>query len=430
MASLGHIAVGLAVASVRAGRPLRERRRLAAALLWSLLSLLPDLDVIGFSLGVEYGDEWGHRGATHSIVFSVAVAAVVGAAALPRRRRAGSTAFAAALVLVSHALLDTLTDGGLGCALFWPFDLTRYFAPWTPIPVAPIGVDFLSASGLYVAVVEAILFAPLFWLALSPAPIGRLTRASLLCTWMVAAWLVVSHDPLRERMVGLLLREDTQLSAGFSDRAMRSIGSGLPAAEVLRQLGPPLREILLYRSLSPADCQVVILEADLVESGRDIEGCHRRGIVRGAGRADVARIMGAPERECWAYSRSAAGGCRGGGGHPAVAQGVSPLCPHLERCCTPRRVAPLDAHRLPRGSGRARPVEAAGEGQRLRPGRASELRPARQQIAVGERTISRSTAPGPATCGSKCGAATVTGCCRGQCGSGEETPTEPPVGLV
>jgi inner membrane protein len=308
MASLGHIAVGLAVARVRGGRPLRERRRLVAGLLWSLVSLLPDLDVIGFSLGVKYGDEWGHRGATHSIVFSMAVTALLGAAALPRRRPGVSTALVAAFVLVSHALLDTLTDGGLGCALFWPFDLTRYFAPWTPIPVAPIGVDFLSAAGLYVAVVEAILFAPLFWLALSAAPIGQLTRASLLGTWMVGVWLIVSHDPFRERMVGLFLREDTQLAAGFSDRAMRSIGPGLAAAEVRRRLGPPLREILLYRSPSPDDCQVVILEADLVESGRDLDGCRRQGIARGAGRAEVRRIMGAPARECWAYSRSAAGG--------------------------------------------------------------------------------------------------------------------------
>ena len=28
---------------------------------WSALSLLPDADVIGFALGVEYGDPWGHR---------------------------------------------------------------------------------------------------------------------------------------------------------------------------------------------------------------------------------------------------------------------------------------------------------------------------------------------------------------------------------
>jgi inner membrane protein len=26
------------------------------------LAMLPDLDVIGFALGVQYGDPWGHRG--------------------------------------------------------------------------------------------------------------------------------------------------------------------------------------------------------------------------------------------------------------------------------------------------------------------------------------------------------------------------------
>jgi inner membrane protein len=74
----------------------------------------------------------------------------------------------AAFVLVSHALLDVLTTGGLGCALLWPFDLTRYFAPWRPIPVAPIGAAFFSGRGLWVAVVEAILFLPLFVYALVP----------------------------------------------------------------------------------------------------------------------------------------------------------------------------------------------------------------------------------------------------------------------
>lgn len=98
--------------------------------------MLPDADVIGFSVGVRYEDEWGHRGATHSIAFSIALGAVIGLAAPLFRMPALRTGTAASLVLASHALLDTLTDGGLGCALLWPFDLTRYFAPWNPIPVS------------------------------------------------------------------------------------------------------------------------------------------------------------------------------------------------------------------------------------------------------------------------------------------------------
>jgi inner membrane protein len=103
---------------------------------WSALSLLPDVDVIGFALGVQYGDEWGHRGATHSLTFSIALGLAIGLAARWLNRSAVRTALAATAVLASHALLDTMTDGGLGCALLWPFDLTRYFAPWRPIPVA------------------------------------------------------------------------------------------------------------------------------------------------------------------------------------------------------------------------------------------------------------------------------------------------------
>ena len=153
MASLGHVAVGLAAARTY-GKGDRPHWR--SAVTWSALSMLPDADVIGFSLGVRYEDPWGHRGATHSFAFAVIVGAVVGLVvrrldrrrSLPRRSSEPGNerrrALLATVVLATHPLLDTLTDGGLGCALLWPFDLTRYFAPWRPIQVAPIGLAFLS----------------------------------------------------------------------------------------------------------------------------------------------------------------------------------------------------------------------------------------------------------------------------------------------
>jgi inner membrane protein len=88
-------------------------------------------------------------------------------------------------VLASHPLLDTLTDGGLGCALLWPFDHTRYFAPWTPIPVSPIGLSFFSPYGMYAAGVELIYFAPLIWFALRP----RARPAAHLVVWLAALTL-------------------------------------------------------------------------------------------------------------------------------------------------------------------------------------------------------------------------------------------------
>src|SRR5437016_2442936 len=163
MASLGHIAVGMAASRLDRHTP---APRWSSMAWWSALSLLPDVDVVGFALGVNYGDPWGHRGATHSFTFSIAIGLAGGLAARWFKRPPGRTALLARLVLASHAILDTMIDGGLGCALFWPFDLTRYFAPWRPIPVAPIGLDFFSPYGGIIALTEAVLFAPVFLFAL------------------------------------------------------------------------------------------------------------------------------------------------------------------------------------------------------------------------------------------------------------------------
>ena len=63
------------------------------------------------------------------------------------------------LATASHGLLDAMTDGGLGVVFFSPFDTARYFLPWRPILVSPIGVArFLSPRGL------AVLRGEIFWI--------------------------------------------------------------------------------------------------------------------------------------------------------------------------------------------------------------------------------------------------------------------------
>src|SRR5262249_48056135 len=62
------------------------------------------------------------------------------------------------LVMVSHGVLDAMTNGGLGVAFFSPFNTRRYFLPWRPIPVSPIGVgSFFTARGLYILCSEILL---------------------------------------------------------------------------------------------------------------------------------------------------------------------------------------------------------------------------------------------------------------------------------
>jgi len=177
MASLGHVAVGLVAARYADGRLGAPGRLLGPMVLWPMLSLLPDADVLGFALGVRYGDPWGHRGATHSLAFALGGGMVAGLVAHRAQVKRGLTAMLVTVVLASHGLLDTLTDGGLGVALTWPCSLHRYFAPWRPIPVAPIGLGFLSARGLYCAAIELGLFAPLWlWALFGRRPDRRQSR--------------------------------------------------------------------------------------------------------------------------------------------------------------------------------------------------------------------------------------------------------------
>ena len=75
-------------------------------------SMLPDADVIGFRFGIDYADSWGHRGATHSLVF--AAAAALFATALIRPQKYLVVAVFLFVSMASHGLLDTLTNGGLG----------------------------------------------------------------------------------------------------------------------------------------------------------------------------------------------------------------------------------------------------------------------------------------------------------------------------
>ena len=144
-----HAIVPLTIAAVVGER--RVPRRIA--LVGAALAMLPDMDVIGFRLGVPYDSVWGHRGAMHSLAIA---ALVVGAlvALVPALRRGWAAPFLFA-AMASHGLLDTLTDGGLGVALFWPFDVTRHFAPWRPIRVSPIGARFFTPRGLATLASEA-----------------------------------------------------------------------------------------------------------------------------------------------------------------------------------------------------------------------------------------------------------------------------------
>jgi inner membrane protein len=95
-----------------------------------ICSVVPDLDVIGFRFGIHYGDFWGHRGFTHSLVFAALLAGMV-ALAIFRRGAMGVGRFALFtylfLATASHGVLDAMTDGWAGYGILLAFRQHRLF---------------------------------------------------------------------------------------------------------------------------------------------------------------------------------------------------------------------------------------------------------------------------------------------------------------
>lgn len=189
-----------------------DRGRIPAWLLAAgvVAAMLPDADVLAFALHIPYADAFGHRGASHSLLFASVMAALAAVLAFfgsgrlgsaqygPGSRRPGSavscqprvapttarptvasTVQAAVFVFIcaaSHPLLDAMTSGGLGVALAWPWSEQRFFAPWRPIRVSPFAPQFFSARGIATLLSELrwvwlpLAGAVVAWKLIQPAP--------------------------------------------------------------------------------------------------------------------------------------------------------------------------------------------------------------------------------------------------------------------
>ncbi|WP_338847582.1 metal-dependent hydrolase [Massilia sp. W12] len=119
------------------------------AMLGMAVAILPDADVLAFKFGIAYTDQFGHRGASHSLAFAALLGLLCCCAAYWKQvQRPWLWGGFIALAAASHGLLDMATNGGEGVALLWPALHERLFWPVTPIEVSPIGRGFLSWRGV------------------------------------------------------------------------------------------------------------------------------------------------------------------------------------------------------------------------------------------------------------------------------------------
>lgn len=141
--AIAHAAVVLARGAARVPKALDRRLVIATV----LLAIWPDADYASLLFEVRPNEIFGHRGATHSLVVAVALAALV-ALVVFRRQFLRVFAFLAA-VAASHGLLDAMTAGDLGVALFWPLTPARFHFPFALVASCPVGIDeYLGYWGL------------------------------------------------------------------------------------------------------------------------------------------------------------------------------------------------------------------------------------------------------------------------------------------
>ncbi len=147
-----HGIVGYTIARICVRKP-------ASQLYWALAFLapmLPDLDVLGQKYyGIPYQNCFGHRGVFHSIFVALIVATILFSILkvfnYAQNFKLNRDYFWGLFLGVSsHGIIDALTNGGLGVAVFWPLNCNRYFFPIRPLEVSPLNLDRFLRQGLFI----------------------------------------------------------------------------------------------------------------------------------------------------------------------------------------------------------------------------------------------------------------------------------------
>jgi inner membrane protein len=136
-------------------------------------AVLPDADVAARIFGIPHTHDFGHRGATHTILFALIVG-LTGAAAAQRLRSGPWLAFLfLSLSTLSHAFTDMVTNGGKGLMLLWPLSGERFASLWRPVEVSRVGLQAFDEGRIW-----TVLLSEWLWLVLPAAAFALLLRLS------------------------------------------------------------------------------------------------------------------------------------------------------------------------------------------------------------------------------------------------------------
>ena len=139
MATIGHVAAGVALAGMRSPRPSALFVAVVAA-----VAMLPDID---FLLPID------HRGPTHSVAFAAVVGVVAAGALRALRRPYAAAALLAAAAVMSHIGLDLVTAHA-PVKMLWPFSGAEYSLDAVLLPAAPTDDALFTLRGAALLLVE------------------------------------------------------------------------------------------------------------------------------------------------------------------------------------------------------------------------------------------------------------------------------------
>ena len=152
-----HPLVGLAAAKMMPARYRTKR----FWILSFLCPFIPDLDGIGFYLGLPLEHFFGHRGITHSVFFALVLSVVIVAVFFNDRgffsKRSVLLVAYFVAITVSHGILDAVTNTTNGVAFLSPIITTRFLFDFKPIESSPLSpAEFFGEQGFHIILGEIV----------------------------------------------------------------------------------------------------------------------------------------------------------------------------------------------------------------------------------------------------------------------------------
>jgi inner membrane protein len=244
--AIAHAAVALARGA--AGVPEELDRRLFVATI--ACACWPDLDYGTLLFEVRPNETFGHRGGTHSLFVAIVVAAIV-AFAFFRAQFLRVFSFLA-VAGASHGILDAMTAGDLGVALFWPLTSARFHFPFALLASCPVGMNEYFGYWGILTIANEVLYVVLP-IALVVSIVTRPDRRRVFLmggVWLIAlvALRVFMPDEFRPTKPRLIEPIDTERAGKLADLPRDDLPNGtlVTRFDDLRTLG------LFDRDLAPA----------------------------------------------------------------------------------------------------------------------------------------------------------------------------------